>query len=390
MKNQEYLNKESYYTKIKSGIKANYLGLLLVVAVCTLLVFAIWNWSATAIQLGRVFTVLTPFIIAFFLAYLIGLLVGLIEGLLKKILKKRAPKTIWVVSFILSYLLLIGFFVVTIIYIVPEISRSFREMNYSNLLTRAKNTLDDLADQFPMISKDFINEKYNEMQPTFWEYGKQHFFPVVYGFSKSVISTIYNIVFGIVISGYFIVDKDNLIKQLKRLIFAFTPKGKEKSAWNTLRECNKIFSGFLIGKSIDSLIIGILCFIFMSIFRMPYAILISIIVGITNMIPYFGPFIGAIPGVLIYLLIDFKLAVMFAILILLLQQFDGWYLGPKILGETTGIKPLWVIFAITAGGAYFGVLGMFLGVPVVAVISYLLNKVIAGKLKKKKFKLDNP
>ena len=121
----------------------------------------------------------------------------------------------------------------------------------------------------------------------------------------------------------------------------------------------------------------------MSVLRLPYALLLSLIVCITNMIPYFGPFIGAVPGVLIYLFIDIKLSIIFAIMILVLQQFDGLYLGPKILGDQTGIKPLWVIFGITVGGAYFGVMGMFLGVPTVAVLMYLVNIILNKKLKKK-------
>lgn len=139
----------------------------------------------------------------------------------------------------------------------------------------------------------------------------------------------------------------------------------------------------------DSLIIGILCFIAMSILQLPYSLLLSVIVGITNMIPYFGPIIGAIPGFVIYLFIDPKLSLFFAIMILILQQFDGLYLGPKILGDLTGIKPLWVIFGIVIGGAYFGAVGMFLGVPTVAVFMYLADLFIESKLKKKKIDLSD-
>ena len=139
---------------------------------------------------------------------------------------------------------------------------------------------------------------------------------------------------------------------------------------------------------IDSLIIGILCFIIMLILHLPYALLISVIVGITNMIPYFGPFIGAVPGVIIFFFINPKLSLIFIIMILALQQFDGLYLGPKILGDLTGIKPLWVIFGVTVGGALFGVMGMFLGVPTVAVLSYLFGILIEKKLKKKGISLE--
>ena len=155
-------------------------------------------------------------------------------------------------------------------------------------------------------------------------------------------------------------------------------------------QCNHIFNGFLFGKVIDSLIIGLLCLIAMTILRLPFALLLSVIVCITNLIPYFGPIFGAIPGVLIYLFMDPKLSLVFAIMILILQQFDGLYLGPKILGDLTGIKPLWVIFGITVGGAYFGVIGMFLGVPTVAVFMYLVDLFMEKKLQKKKLQLSDP
>ena len=149
------------------------------------------------------------------------------------------------------------------------------------------------------------------------------------------------------------------------------------------KDCSAIFSSYVVGKSVDSLIIGIICFVAMLALKLPYAVLMSVIVGVTNMIPYFGPFIGAVPGVLLYLCFDPVKALIFAIMILILQQFDGWILGPKILGDSTGLTPLWVIFGITVGGAYWGVIGMFLGVPIVAVIAYLFNLFITSRLKKK-------
>ena len=121
----------------------------------------------------------------------------------------------------------------------------------------------------------------------------------------------------------------------------------------------------------------------MVIFRFPYAVLISVVVGITNMIPYFGPYIGGAVGFLFILIVSPFKALLFALLILVIQQFDGLYLGPKILGNSTGLKPLWVIFAIVVGGAMFGVLGMFLGVPTMAVICYILNIIIEHFLKKR-------
>ena len=175
---------------------------------------------------------------------------------------------------------------------------------------------------------------------------------------------------------------------MRYMMYAFIPQKKLTPCLTTLSECNKIFSNFVVGKFIDSSIIGVLCFILMNIFRLPYALLISAIVGVTNMIPYFGPFIGAIPGIVIILMISPLKALGFSVLILALQQFDGLILGPKILGDSTGLRPLWIIFAITVGGSFAGVLGMFLGVPTVAVIRYLFLGYIRRRLDRKQIPYD--
>lgn len=121
----------------------------------------------------------------------------------------------------------------------------------------------------------------------------------------------------------------------------------------------------------------------MTILRLPFTPIVSLIVGITNMIPYFGPFIGAVPGIVLILMVDPIKAIIFTVLIIVIQQFDGLYLGPRILGETVGLRPLWIIFAITVGGSIGGVVGMFLGVPVVAVFAYLMDKLLNKLVRKK-------
>ena len=212
--------------------------------------------------------------------------------------------------------------------------------------------------------------------------------PILYDAGMSIISWLINIILAFVISCYLMWGKQQLLTSLKRIIYAIFNDTNAERIIRTSKECNRIFSQFIIGKAIDSLIIGILCFIIMCILNLQYALIISLVVGITNMIPYFGPFIGAVPGVLLLLIIDPKQCLMFLILIFLLQQFDGAVLGPKILGSSTGLQPIWVIFAILAGNYVAGVLGMFLGVPVVAVIAYLLNNLIEYLLAKKHKTLD--
>jgi predicted PurR-regulated permease PerM len=171
--------------------------------------------------------------------------------------------------------------------------------------------------------------------------------------------------------------------QAKKTIMALCSKEHADDIFEFANYSNMQFGGFINGKIIDSAIIGVLCAILMSIIGLPYTVLVSTIVGITNIIPFFGPFIGAIPGTLIILLESPIQAFYFVILILALQQFDGNILGPKILGETSGLASFWVMFAILVGGGLFGFVGMVLGVPTFAVLYYYSGKLLRKKLKRK-------
>lgn len=372
------------------GILANTGTLVLIVAACTTVIAIILNWQSVIAELSRFIRVLMPFIIGVVLAFLISPMVESIKNLLNRFLfRKKHQKACKYTSVALSYLILLGVLAVTIIYVVPQISESIRELTKSlgSGYNYIMNNTAEIQEKYPFLPMEDIKQLLKKVVPeNIFGYGTdlaKFIFPYIYSFSASFISAIIDIVFAIVISCYIILDKNKIVKQIRRIIFAFTSKNKAPLIWSTFIECNHIFNGFLYGKTIDSLIIGILSLIVMTVIQLPYALLLSVIVGVTNMIPYFGPFVGAIPGVIIYLVIEPKYAIIYVIMILVLQQFDGLYLGPKILGDLTGIKPLWVIFGITVGGAYFGVLGMFLGVPAVAVIMHIIDVIMERKIKEK-------
>ena len=184
----------------------------------------------------------------------------------------------------------------------------------------------------------------------------------------SVIKGLWNLIIGLIVSVYVLFSKEQFAGQSKKIIYAFFPKKKANEIISDIRYANKTFGAYVSGKIIDSIIIGFLCFFFMKLLKINYPILISVIIGITNVIPFFGPFIGAIPSILLILLINPFNGIKFLILIILLQAFDGNILGPKILGDSTGLSSFWVIFSITIFGAYFGVVGMAVGVPIFALI----------------------
>ncbi len=388
-------NKKAYrkIREVLKGIISNMGSVILILALCTIVIAIIINWKSVVIEMQRFIKVIMPFIFGLVLAFLINPLVESVRKILDRLFfRTKYKKACKYTSVAVSYAILLGLLTVTIVYIVPQISESVKELTKSlgNGYNYIIHNTGKLQEKYPFLPMTDITELIEKVVPqNIFSYGPgmaKIIFPYIYNLSASFISGFINIIFAIVISVYIILDKEKIVKELRRFIYTFASNEKAPFIWSTFRECNHIFNGFLFGKSVDSLIIGILSLIAMSIIGLPYGLLLSVIVGVTNMIPYFGPIMGAIPGVIIYLVIEPKYAIIYVIMILILQQFDGLYLGPKILGDLTGIKPLWVIFGITVGGAYFGVLGMFLGVPVVAVIMHIISVIMETKMKKKMLK----
>ncbi len=195
-------------------------------------------------------------------------------------------------------------------------------------------------------------------------------------------SGVFKFIVGLIISIYLLYDKESYGLQAGRIARAYLGKERGNYIIELVTEIDRVFSRYLIGKTIDSLIVGVLCFIGFLILDIRYALLLAFIVGVTNMIPYFGPLIGVVPAVFITVFNSPIKALWVAIFILILQQIDGNIIGPKILGDSVGLSPLWIIVAIIIGGGLFGVIGMLIGVPVVAVIRNLINRHVEYALEK--------
>lgn len=202
----------------------------------------------------------------------------------------------------------------------------------------------------------------------------------------NILDVLWDFIIGFIISIYVLASKEHFAGQAKKLIYALFEKDTANKVISSFRFTHRTFIGFLSGKLVDSLIIGVLCFIGTSLMKTPYAILISLIIGVTNIIPFFGPFLGAIPSVILIFVVDPMHplnCVYFALFVLALQQFDGNILGPKILGSSTGLTGFWVIFSITLFGGMFGVIGMIVGVPIFAVFYAAVRAVVSGMLENK-------
>lgn len=207
----------------------------------------------------------------------------------------------------------------------------------------------------------------------------------------SFLRVTWNFIIGFIISIYVLASKEVFAAQAKKAVYAVFETDMANTFLQSMRFVHKTFIGFISGKVLDSAIIGVLCFLGTSILHTPYAVLVSVIVGVTNVIPFFGPYLGAIPSAFLILIVDLNHplnCVYFVIFILILQQLDGNVIGPKILGESTGLSGFWVIFAITFFGGLFGVLGMIVGVPIFAVFYAAVKSIVNHALRKKEMPLD--
>lgn len=381
MNEHKFERNKKYYT-----ISVYVIATSLIIA---LLIKIIWQWSSTISTINKIINVLLPFLIGIFIAYLMNPLVKLLDRkLFKNLLKIKHSSIRKCLSILISYIIVFGIIGICISVIVPELYSSLKNIyaNVQGSYDKLIEFLDKTSETHPDWDISYITTIVKDNSSNIIDFVKgslDKILPMLYNTSVSVISWIINIIIAIIVSCYLLIDKNRLLFNSKKLLYAVLKKERADSLSSTLSTCNKIFGNFIIGKTIDSTIIGFMCFLFMTILKLKYVMLISVIVGITNMIPYFGPFIGAIPGVLILLTVNWKYVLIFGILIFALQQFDGLYLGPKILGESTGLRPVWIIFAITVGGWLCGPVGMFLGVPCVAVIAYLVERAINRRLEKK-------
>lgn len=208
--------------------------------------------------------------------------------------------------------------------------------------------------------------------------------PWMYEMSMTVIQWFITMLIAIVVSVYLLADKKIIFNTIKKIAYAFCKEERVDQSIVIVKHCSQILTGYVIAQALDASIVGILCFLLMSLLGLPYAVFISVIVAVTNMIPYFGPYIGAAPAICILAALKIKYGLMFAVMIFLLQQLDGWILAPRILGNSTGLRPIVILFSITFGGAYLGIIGLFLGVPIAAVVQYLFHLWIERRLQKKR------
>lgn len=358
---------------------------LIIVLIGILFYFVLYRFDEVRAKISMVTGVLSPFIIGFAIAYLLNTPTTFFEE--KVYHKHRHGRALAIVT---VYVLAAAFLAILLNLILPQVWSSAVELvnNMSSYMRGLDALVQDIITRF-----NLEGEGINEMLTTYQNFVQSltdlaiskvsSSLPQIWNLGVALGSGVVSALTALISSIYMLSGKNRLVPQLKKLIYAIIPK--KKAAWflGVCGQANRIFVGFINGKIIDSAIIGVLCFILNLLLQIPYNILIAVIIGVTNVIPFFGPIIGAVPCIMILIIVDPWAALRFAVLVLALQQFDGNILGPKILGDSTGLSAIWVLVSIVVCGGLFGFPGMLLGVPSFAVLYALVREWVNHRLREK-------
>ena len=358
---------------------------LIIVLIGILFYFVLYRFDEVRAKISMVTGVLSPFIIGFAIAYLLNTPTTFFEE--KVYHKHRHGRVLAIVT---VYVLAAAFLAILLNLILPQVWSSAVELvnNMSNYMRGLDALVQDIITRF-----NLEGEGINEMLTTYQNFVQSltdlaiskvsSSLPQIWNLGVALGSGVVSALTALISSIYMLSGKNRLVPQLKKLIYATIPKKKATWFLGVCGQANRIFVGFINGKIIDSAIIGVLCFVLNLILQIPYNILIAVIIGVTNVIPFFGPIIGAVPCIMILIIVDPWAALRFAVLVLALQQFDGNILGPKILGDSTGLSAIWVLVSIVVCGGLFGFPGMLLGVPTFAVLYALVREWVNHRLREK-------
>ncbi len=344
------------------------------IVILTFLIYKLINEKGLVSNIVSItFSILVPFIWAVAIAYILNPLLKRFEE------KRKLSRTVaLVLTYIVALVLILGLLLIIIPSLIESITDIINESSYyGKRITSwyedklaSINSIKEFTEVYNIdieeltigkIKKE-INELSNNIQSYIMTFGR-----IVFNFTSGFM----HFLIGFIVSIYFLRDKEKFAIGLTRLSRSIFGDKRTEEICNVFKIIDEVFSNYIIGKALDSLIIGIICFFGLLILRVKYAVLFSVIVGVSNMIPYFGPFIGAVPAVIITLLIDPFKAIGVVIFIFVLQQLDGYVIGPKIIGNSVGVSSFWIILSIVLGGQLFGLLGMLLAVPVITVIRQL-------------------
>ena len=367
-----------------------------VIALSVLWFFILYRASVIGSTLRSLVNILKPFIYGAALAYVINPIYRLCERLFTSLISLRVKKpgraAYWarflstVIAMVLAFVVLIGLFYMVIPQLAVSVFGVIEKM--PNYLRDLRLWLNHILESNIYVGPLVMNA-YQSLVDYVDQWLQTDLLPLLGGWAarayiglRIAVKGLLNLLIGMIVMVYLLNAKHSFAAQGKKLLYSIFGIKNGNAVIENIRYTHRVFGGFINGKLLDSLIVGIICFIFLAVTKMPYAMLISVIVGVTNIIPFFGPFLGAIPSALLLLFESPQYCLWFLIFILILQQVDGNILGPRILGGTTGLPSFWVLFAILLFGGLFGFIGMVLGVPLFALIYSIAKALITRGLMK--------
>ena len=331
--------------------------------------------------------ILYPFIIGFAIAYLLNFILKFIENrIISEKMRGKSPARVRAISMLLTYLVAGTLCYLFVHFVWPELLESIIGLfnDIPNYVNNATVMINKLIEEFNLTpaSMEILESKWKELTDFIMNF-MTDIIPVIGNTIMVVISSLWNIVLGVIVSIYLLKDKEKFFAISKKITYAIFNREHSYKILELTHRANKIFGKFLGGKILDSFIIAIITFVILTIFKMPYTLLVTVIVGVTNVIPFFGPFFGAIPSVILVRFVSPIKAFWLLIIILIIQQLDGNVIGPKILGDSIGVSAFWILFALLIAGKFLGLVGMLLGVPLFAFIYSIIKDVTEERLDKK-------
>ena len=346
-------------------------------------VFLLSKLSVLAGICQAVLKILMPFLYGAVIAYLLAPLCNRIERWLKKLMPKRGGLTAGL-SILLSLLAALAVVILLLMLVIPNVIQSIIQIvnalpaqieSAVRVLHNLLETYPDLQTSWDEFSSEVVESINTWLQTDLLSFAQT----LINGLGSQIagiVALVKNVFLGLLISIYLLASRKKFAVQARKLVSGIFPRHWAQAIEEEVRYADRMFNGFLVGRVLDSAIIGVICFIFTLLFRFESCVLVSVIVGVTNIIPVFGPFLGAIPCALILLLENPLHCLIFLVFIVILQQVDGNVIGPRILGETTGVSSFWVLFSVMLFGGLWGILGMIIGVPLFAVIYDIIRKLV--------------
>ena len=376
--------------------KENKMEILKIILFAVILIFAfihikeIWNF------LGFLIRLLMPFIIGFVIAFVLNILVNLIE---RKLLNKAkmTDKSKRTISLLLSLAFVFTFIIILLLLIIPQLKNT--ALLFVDNMPKYEENVKDLLDQFNIDPNIVVEieegvKNFGDVAIDFIKNNSDQIIEVTLGVATNVISVVVNFVVAFVFAIYLLAQKEKLLRQLNKVFRAYLPTSKVEKIKDIAKLSNRICASFVSGQCLEAVIIGILCFIGMLVLGIPYAATISVLIGVTALIPVYGAFIGTIVGAFLIFMVSPVKALIFIIFILILQQFEGNLIYPKVVGKSVGLPGIWVFVAVTIGASLAGVVGMLISVPIASIcysilatdVNYRMNVKNSKKivLKKKK------